>query len=229
SRRAVLNCLDKKTGPAGIGKFHDLELKWTYALLFAPYGSSAGFKNGKKLVVQRASGVRFVDHEKEYGHSPLSEVRSTPDKVIDPRKDLARSAITKSIKHIAMTWCMYCPLGIRDPNPNVGMDKLIGLGPPYLLDLKIILGSVYDYGIHWNNSYEPFEVYGDRLRQLKEHLDSNKLKGIRQLWKDGRDSLQWWTLWGVLFFAGFSLFFAIASFATSVARTVAGFKGIGSH
>lgn len=54
--------------------------------------------------------------------------------------------------------------------------------------------------------------------------DSLLSSGFLALWKDKRDSLQWFTFWAVLIVGSFSIFLAMASLAVSTAQTVAAFK-----
>ena len=46
------------------------------------------------------------------------------------------------------------------------------------------------------NVNKDFPLYGERLLTLRSLL---KPKGLRELWKDKRDSLQWYTFWAVVF------------------------------
>ncbi|KAF8467371.1 hypothetical protein BDZ91DRAFT_848580 [Kalaharituber pfeilii] len=53
------------------------------------------------------------------------------------------------------------------------------------------------------NASEDFPVFGDRLMELRTLL---KPKGLKGLWLDTRDSLQWYTFWAVVIVGGLSLF-----------------------
>jgi hypothetical protein len=75
-------------------------------------------------------------------------------------------------------------------------------------------------------SYAQFPVFETRLRQLRHYMDSQKPRGLRQLWKDNRDSLNYYTFWGVIIFGLLSVFFALFSLAVSVAQTVASFRAL---
>lgn len=48
--------------------------------------------------------------------------------------------------------------------------------------------------------------------------------GFLALWKDKRDSLQWYTFWAVLVVGSLSIFLTFASLAVSTAQTVAAFR-----
>lgn len=74
--------------------------------------------------------------------------------------------------------------------------------------------------------YAQFPVYANRLRQLRHYMDSQKPRGFRQLWKDKRDTLNYYTFWGVIIFGSLSIFLAFFSLAVSVAQTVASFKAL---
>jgi len=57
-------------------------------------------------------------------------------------------------------------------------------------------------------------------------MDSRKPRGLSQLWKDNRDSLNYYTFWGVIILGGLGVFLAICSLAVSVAQTVAAFRAL---
>ncbi|KAK0108664.1 stretch-activated cation channel mid1 [Cadophora gregata] len=75
-------------------------------------------------------------------------------------------------------------------------------------------------------SYSQFGVFQTRLRQLRHYMDSQKPRGIRQLWKDKRDTLNYYTFWAVIIFGSLSIFLAFFSLAVSIAQTVASFKAL---
>ena len=74
--------------------------------------------------------------------------------------------------------------------------------------------------------YSHFLVFEARLRQLRQYMGNQKPRGFRQLWHDKRDSLNYYTFWGVIIFGGISVFLAFFSLAVSVAQTVASFRAL---
>jgi hypothetical protein len=71
-------------------------------------------------------------------------------------------------------------------------------------------------------------VYGDRLLALKALL---RPTGIRGLWKDKRDSLQWYTFWAVVILGCFSAVMAFLQLGLSAVQawaSVAALSGTGS-
>ncbi|KAE9374904.1 hypothetical protein N431DRAFT_482029 [Stipitochalara longipes BDJ] len=74
--------------------------------------------------------------------------------------------------------------------------------------------------------FEKYIIWGDRLRELKAYMDSQKPGGIRGLWADKRDSLQWYTFWAVIIVGGFSLILSFMGLIVSVVQTVGTFKGV---
>jgi hypothetical protein len=75
-------------------------------------------------------------------------------------------------------------------------------------------------------SYDRFPVFETRLRQLRHYMDSQKPQSLFQLWEDSRDSLSYYTFWGVIIFGLLSVFLAFFSLAVSVAQTVAAFRAL---
>jgi hypothetical protein len=57
-------------------------------------------------------------------------------------------------------------------------------------------------------------------------MGSQKLRTFSHLWKDKRDTLRYYTFWGVIFFGSLSVIVAIISLAVSIAQTVASFKAL---
>ncbi|THV44763.1 hypothetical protein BGAL_0583g00050 [Botrytis galanthina] len=74
--------------------------------------------------------------------------------------------------------------------------------------------------------YSNFRTFENRVRQLKFYMDSQKPRGFRQLWRDKRDALNYYTFWGVIIFGASTLFLAIVSLAVSAAQAVAAFKAL---
>jgi hypothetical protein len=74
--------------------------------------------------------------------------------------------------------------------------------------------------------YSDFPLFETRFRQLRHYMDTQKPRGLRQLWKDNRDSLNYFTFWGVIIFGVLSVFLALFSLAVGIAQTVASFKAL---
>ena len=75
-------------------------------------------------------------------------------------------------------------------------------------------------------AYSSFPIYEKRLRELRAYMDSCKPQGLRQLFRDNRDSLTYYTFLGVIVFGGSSVMLALLSLAVSVAQTVAGYRAL---
>ena len=74
--------------------------------------------------------------------------------------------------------------------------------------------------------YSGFIIFENRIRQLVFYMNTQKPQGLRQLWRDKRDTLNYYTFWGVIIFGGLSVFLALFSLAVSVAQTVASFRAL---
>ncbi len=75
-------------------------------------------------------------------------------------------------------------------------------------------------------AYSSFPIYEKRLRELRAYMDSSKPQGLRQLFRDNRDILTYYTFWGVIVFGTLSVMLAVFSLAVSVAQTVAGYRAL---
>jgi hypothetical protein len=96
---------------------------------------------------------------------------------------------------------------------------------------RSILKTAYDDVATMSSNKQPipyarFPLFETRLRQLRHYMDGQKPRGFRQLWKDNRDSLNYYTFWGVIVFGGLSVILALFSLAVSIAQTVASFRAL---
>ncbi|KAK0942230.1 hypothetical protein LTR29_006161 [Friedmanniomyces endolithicus] len=78
--------------------------------------------------------------------------------------------------------------------------------------------GVYAYGL--------FPTYQNRIYHLREYMDKKKPRGLIQLWKDNRDSLNYYTFWGVIIFGLTSVVLASLSLITGVVQTWASVKAL---
>ncbi|KAK4941379.1 hypothetical protein LTR10_018648 [Elasticomyces elasticus] len=74
--------------------------------------------------------------------------------------------------------------------------------------------------------FERYRIWGDRLRELKAYMDSQKPGGIRGLWADKRDSGQWYTFWAVLIIGGLGLLISFLGLVAGIVQAVASFKAL---
>ncbi|KAM0132167.1 hypothetical protein ACHAP3_006605 [Botrytis cinerea] len=75
-------------------------------------------------------------------------------------------------------------------------------------------------------AYSNFGMFEDRVRDLRQYMDNQKPHGLRQLLRDSRDALNYYTFMGVIIFGLLTVFLALASFFVSVAQTYAAFKAL---
>lgn len=74
--------------------------------------------------------------------------------------------------------------------------------------------------------YSEFIIFENRIRQLVHYMDTQKPQGFRQLWRDKRDTLSYYTFWGVIIIGGLSVFPELFSLAVSIAQMVASFRAL---
>ena len=68
------------------------------------------------------------------------------------------------------------------------------------------------------NVNKDFPLYGERLLTLRSLL---KPKGLRELWKDKRDSLQWYTFWAVVFLGITGVILGLLQFGLAIVQAYA--------
>ncbi|KAL8938326.1 MAG: hypothetical protein Q9216_003949 [Gyalolechia sp. 2 TL-2023] len=79
---------------------------------------------------------------------------------------------------------------------------------------------------HRKMSYSNFPYYGQRLMDLRTHMDSQQSRGLRGLWEDNRNSLAYYTFWFVIFFSSLTILLGVGALATSIAQTWASFQSL---
>ncbi|PVH78709.1 hypothetical protein DL98DRAFT_516526 [Cadophora sp. DSE1049] len=107
--------------------------------------------------------------------------------------------------------------------PN--MSYFLREGKPRVSDIEYHLQHI-NSKLPPTQLFEKYKIWGDRLRQLKAYMDSQKPGGIRGLWVDKRDSLQWYTFWAVIIVGGASVILSILGLMVSIVQTVGTFKGL---
>ena len=85
------------------------------------------------------------------------------------------------------------------------MQRALELAPDYPEDITFMMISVFESEFQPFESFQLFQYFGPRLRQLKTYLDSRQPQTLLQLWRDGRDARSWWIFWAFMLFVGVNL------------------------
>lgn len=89
-----------------------------------------------------------------------------------------------------------------------------------------ILGIIESKKSKRTIAYSKFGMFEDRVRDLRRYMDQQKPHGLRQLLRDSRDALNYYTFMGVIIFGSLSILLALASLAVGIAQTYASFKAL---
>ncbi|KEZ45513.1 hypothetical protein SAPIO_CDS1837 [Scedosporium apiospermum] len=91
-------------------------------------------------------------------------------------------------------WQRFCKFGTRSSSlpPSIF--------PPYILDVD---GSILESDTY--SARHDFPVFGNRLLVLQRYSLRQQPSRVRDLWRDRRNPLQWYTFWAVLWVGGLSL------------------------
>ena len=108
------------------------------------------------------------------------------------------------------------------------LDVDIGTHPQFEVTTHIVACKAVGGSGQLPLAYSDFPGFESRLRELRAYMDSCRPTGIRGLWRDNRDSLNYYTFWGVIIFGLASVLLALLSLAVSTAQTVASFKALDS-
>jgi hypothetical protein len=106
------------------------------------------------------------------------------------------------------------------------LGKLVQSMPMCNHDILIHLQSILMYPCPEEEVFDDFPYFGDRIRSMAIILEERKPRNLRQMWRDTKDSTQWWTFWLVLLVGVPSLLLALGSLAVSTAQTWASFKAL---
>lgn len=76
------------------------------------------------------------------------------------------------------------------------------------------------------SSHDDFPLLGHRLSKLQDFCLRQEPSQLRDLWRDRRHPLQWYTFWAVLVVGGLSIILAILQLAVGVAQLAYGVRQV---
>jgi hypothetical protein len=180
----------------------------------------------------RGDVKEYAEHYLFHGQHILtmnSEVSNT---------DAVRSIDTKELDLFAKPIKSLLRLYLSTPAP-VTLAKYEGSGPGATIeevlatadkppqDLLFHIQGILMYPHQDQEFYDDFPYFGERIRYLKLVLQEQKPRTLKELWRDSRATLQWWTFWLVMIVGIPNLAFALGSLVTSVFQTWAAYKALG--
>ena len=104
--------------------------------------------------------------------------------------------------------------GIHDTCHDVSQHLHKGLSE-YHLEMKV------------GYKYSLFPHFAGRIRDLRQFMDTRQPKGLRGLWRDSRDSLTFYTFWGVIIFGLASILLGVLSLIASIVQAWASVRSLG--
>ena len=113
----------------------------------------------------------------------------------------------------------YIDMDNVDPNTDTGLH----LGTA---SLNSFYTSRMNAHLTEEDFYKQFPTFKRRISVLERYMSHQRARTLKDLWRDRRDTLSWYTFWAVLIIGGFGLILTIASLAVSTAQTVAAFQAL---
>ena len=108
-------------------------------------------------------------------------------------------------------------------------DVTHGLGKRTLMsDIEYHIAELH-HKLPPTQQFEKYGIFENRLRELKAYMDSQKPGGIRALWRDKRDTLQWYTFWAVIIVGSLGIFLSFLGLIVTTVQTIGTFKGLEKH
>lgn len=117
----------------------------------------------------------------------------------------------------------------QNPNEYDGLLDLVCTHPydRHLLALPVSLWPItcrtFERQLQEQSSYssqDDFPLLGQRLAKLQEFTLRQQPSKLRDLWRDRRNPLQWYTFWAVLIFGGWSLLLGLLQLVVGIAQLV---------
>jgi len=162
------------------------------------------------------------------------EILRTWSFLLHPRHKSRLRSARKAYETLETPVCLREHLEHLNPaNKNLQLSELGDV-----IDANLHVHS-YDMQQHLNPSlrrynatkrgsyaYGLFPTYQNRIYHLREYMDKKKPRGLIQLWKDNRDSLNYYTFWGVIIFGIAGVVLASLSLVAGVVQTWASVKAL---
>jgi hypothetical protein len=114
----------------------------------------------------------------------------------------------------------------RFKSGNAKLLDVLDNGHPYPLDMWIAMEGILNPSLETAPSFSSYPTFGKRLRDLKDYLDRQKPRTLKQIFKDRRDTVSYITFWVVIVVGGLSIILTLISIAVSSAQTVAAFEAL---
>lgn len=120
---------------------------------------------------------------------------------------------------------------LRDEQPQ-HYDSLLDMICAYKLSRKVRSLPLYLWPVTCRSfeghlqeesaysSQDDFPMFGTRLAKLQEFTLRQQPSRLRDLWRDRRNPLQWYTFWAVLIVGGLSIFLTLLQLLVGIAQLV---------
>ncbi|KAH9206645.1 hypothetical protein DL95DRAFT_450742 [Leptodontidium sp. 2 PMI_412] len=202
---------------------------------------TAYIENHLKLDVKKST-LWVLWATSDFDHTPLSNFqeqclhRFRPSPYQDYREDSRNTSLRNFRREIAETWAiLFITKGTlrertaeykRISDPPWASQESLKYQNSYHLEYTANIHKKFKIMARDRDQlrYADFPILEARLRQLRHYMDSRTPSTLRQLWNDKRDTLTYYTFWGVIIFGGLSVFLAFFSLSIGIAQTIAAFK-----
>ncbi|KAJ5701173.1 hypothetical protein N7488_008721 [Penicillium malachiteum] len=87
-------------------------------------------------------------------------------------------------------------------------------------ELNLLCGLVSRIS-HPRDSYSmitDFSIFASRLSTLQDHIIRQNPNSLRMIWRDTRNSYQWWTFWAVVIFGGLGILLSLIQTGLAAAQ-----------
>lgn len=91
---------------------------------------------------------------------------------------------------------------------------------------EISRGLPHDIKKHGQLDYRDFEVYGERVRDLRKYMDDRKPNDFWALIHDRRNKVQYYTFWSVIAVGILSILLGFMSLAVGIVQAVFAYKAL---
>lgn len=176
------------------------EILLTYRLLFGQTSRPRKLL-GQQIDRLPAAATTHGHHATISQSSPCSS-----DGIADEMDPFLATICTSPLR---LGWCHLSFSRRRKPSASVPST----IFPSSALDLNDQLQEPDTY-----SARDDFPVFGSRLLTLQHYNTRQQPSKVKDLWRDRRNPLQWYTFWAVLWIGGASMLLAVLQLLVGVAQ-----------
>ncbi|KAI0435544.1 hypothetical protein F4803DRAFT_545204 [Xylaria telfairii] len=208
------------------------------ASIVPPTKHEASSKRNHRMAQINRSAIRTSEVLPEFNDSPVDDDASVAG--LGPTRTAAVGTALAKVPDLWDPLLLECTMPVTKTMSQNYYDKLasaftVGGNPKSVgSNQKVLLvsgrifptsaldvnGNVQDFDTY--SVENDFPIFGQRLLVLQAFNMRQQPSKVRDLWRDRRNPLQWYTFWAVLLVGGISILLAVLQLVVAIVQTVFG-------